>query len=118
VGRVIEITKAAVHSGRPISLEFPVDEQGTYLVTVDTGAAWKSQLSVDQYSGAVVLVQGPQAASVGDHVLGWLFPIHTGQAFGLPGRIVLVILGVIPTSLYMTGWFLWWNRRRVRPPGE
>lgn len=118
VGRVIQIIKTALPSGRPISLEFPVDEQGTYMVTVDTGAVWRSQVSVDQYSGAVVRVQGPQAASAGDHVLGWLFPLHTGQAFGLPGRIVLVVLGVIPTCLYMTGFFLWWNRRRVRHSGR
>lgn len=118
VGRVIAITKAALPSRRPISLEFPVDEQGTYLVTVDTGVVWKSQVSVDQYSGAVVRVQGPQAASVGDHVLAWLFPLHTGQAFGLPGRIALVILGSIPTCLYLTGFFLWWNRRRVRHSGR
>lgn len=114
VGRVIEITKTRLPSGRAISLEFPVDEQGTYIVTVDTGAVWKSQVSVDQYSGAVVRVQGPQAASAGDHVLAWLFPLHTGQAFGLPGRIALVVLGLVPTCLYITGFFLWWNRRRVR----
>ncbi len=113
VGRVIAITKAALPSGRPMTLEFPVDEQGTYMVTVDTGAVWKSQVSVDQYSGAVVRVQGPQAASAGDHVLAWLFPLHTGKAFGLPGRIVLVILGVIPMCLYVTGLFLWWRKRRI-----
>ena len=118
VGRVIEITKTMLPSGRPISLEFPVDEQGTYMVTVDTDVAWKSQVSVDQCSGAVVRVQGPQAASVGDHVLAWLFPLHTGQAFGLPGRTVLVVLGAIPTCLYLTGFFLWWNRRRVRHSGR
>ena len=118
LGRVIEITKTALPSGRPITLEFPVDEQGTYMVTVDTGDVWKSQVSLDQYSGAVVRVQGPHEASLGDYVLGWLFPLHTGQAFGLPGRIVLVILGVIPTCLYMTGFFLWWNRRRARDPRD
>ncbi len=118
VGRVIEIIKTRLPSGRPISLEFPVDEQGMYMVTVDTGVVWKSQVSVEQYSGTVVQLQGPQAASVGDHVLAWLFPLHTGQAFGLPGRIALVILGLVPTCLYMTGFFLWWNRRRTRDPRD
>lgn len=118
LGRVIEIARTALSSGRPISLELPVDEQGTYVVTVDTGTVWKSQVTIEQYSGAVLRVQGPQVASMGDHVLAWLFPLHTGQAFGLPGRIVLVILGVAPTCLYMTGFILWWNRRRVRHSGR
>ncbi len=117
VGRVIETTNTALPYGRPISLEFPIEEQGTYVVMVDTGAVWKSQVSIEQYSGTVVRVQGPQAASIGDHVLGWLFPLHTGQAFGLPGRILMVVIGVLPTCLYITGFIIWWNRRRIRDLG-
>ena len=117
VGRVIEAAQTALPAGRPISLEFPLDGQGTYVVTVDTGLVWNSQVSVEQYSGAVVRVQGPHEASIGDHVLGWLFPLHTGQAFGLPGRILMVVLGVIPTCLYITGFIIWWNRRRLRHSG-
>jgi uncharacterized iron-regulated membrane protein len=74
---------------------------------------WKSQVSIEQYSGAVLRIQGPHEASAGDHVLGWLFPLHTGQAFGLPGRILMVAVGLAPMGLYMTGVILWWNRRRV-----
>lgn len=118
IGRVIEATKTALPSGRPISLEFPMDEQGTYVVTVDTGVVWKSQVSIEQYSGAVLMVQGPHEASIGDHVLGWLFPVHTGQAFGLPGRIFMVVLGFVPTCLYLTGIILWWSRGRIRDPGR
>jgi uncharacterized iron-regulated membrane protein len=113
IGRVIEVTKTALPSGRPISLEFPVDEQGTYVVTVDMGVAWKSQVSIEQYSGAILRIQGQHEASAGDHALGWLFPLHTGQAFGLPGRILMVAVGLAPMGLYMTGVILWWNRRRV-----
>jgi uncharacterized iron-regulated membrane protein len=116
--RAVEIAMAAIPDARPVSIEFPSDEHGVYVVTLDTGVVWKSQVSLDQYSGAVLRVQGPHEASLGDHVLGWLFPLHTGQAFGLPGRLVLVILGVIPTCLYMTGFFLWWNRRRTRDPRD
>lgn len=111
--RAVEISRAALPGSRPESIEFPSDGYGVYVVTLDTDAAWKTQVSIDQYSGAVVRVQGPQTASVGDHVLGWLFPVHTGQVFGLPGRTVLVILGIVPTSLYITGGIIWWNRRRI-----
>mgnify|MGYP003438974590 FL=1 len=88
-----------------------------YLVTLDTDAVWKTQISIEQYSGAVLRVQGPHAASAGDHVLGWLFPLHTGQAFGLPGRILMVVLGLVPACLYVTGCVLWWKRRRTSATG-
>jgi uncharacterized iron-regulated membrane protein len=29
----------------------------------------------------------------GDALLTWIFPLHTGTAFGTPGRIVIVLAG-------------------------
>jgi uncharacterized iron-regulated membrane protein len=113
VQRAVEIATAALPGAQPVSIEFPTDERGVYLVTLDTGAVWKTQVSIEQYSGAVLRIQGPHVASAGDHALGWLFPLHTGQAFGLPGRIVMVVIGVVPMCLYMTGFIIWWNRRRI-----
>lgn len=81
--RAVEIAMAALPGARPVSIEFPADEHGVYLVTLDTDAVWKTQVSIEQYSGAVLRLQGPQAASVGESLIGWLFPLHTGQAFGL-----------------------------------
>lgn len=117
-GTVLHIAMAKVPGARPVSIEFPADEHGVYLMTLDTDAVWKTQVSIEQYSGAVLRIQGPHVASAGDHVLGWLFPLHTGQAFGLPGRILMVVIGVLPTCLYMTGFIIWWNRRRIRDPGR
>jgi uncharacterized iron-regulated membrane protein len=117
VQRAVEIATAALPGARPVSIEFPADARGVYLVTLDTGAVWKTQVSIEQYSGAALRIQGPHAASAGDQVLGWFFPLHTGQAFGLPGRIVMVVIGVVPTCLYLTGLIFWWNRRRRRDPG-
>ena len=110
-GMALEIAMAKLPGARPVSIEFPSDEHGVYLVTLDTDAVWKTQISIEQYSGAVLRVQGPHAASAGDHVLGWLFPLHTGQAFGLPGRILMVVLGLVPACLYITGLILWWWKR-------
>lgn len=112
-GTALDIAMAKVPGARPVSIEFPADEHGVYLMTLDTDAVWKTQVSIEQYSGAVLRIQGPHVASAGDHVLGWLFPLHTGQAFGLPGRVFMVVLGLVPTCLCMTGWVLWWRKRRT-----
>jgi uncharacterized iron-regulated membrane protein len=110
-GTALDIAMRKLPDARPVSIDFPADERGVYLVTLDTGAAWKTQVSIEQYSGAVLRIQGPHVASAGDHVLGWLFPLHTGQAFGLPGRIAMVVLGLVPSCVYVTGVILWWRRR-------
>lgn len=115
--KATELASTALPRARPLSIEFPSDERGVYLVTLDIGSVWKTQVSIEQYSGAVLRMQGPHEASVGDHVLGWLFPLHTGQAFGLPGRILMVVVGLVPTCLYITGFVLWWNRPWVQDLG-
>ena len=112
----MEIATAALPGGRPESIELPSDEHGLYLVTLDTGAVWKTAVSIEQYRGDIVRMLGPHDATVADRFLGWLFPLHTGRALGLPGRILISVLGLLPTVLYVTGLFLWLGRRRRRQP--
>ncbi|HEU4687144.1 MAG TPA: PepSY-associated TM helix domain-containing protein, partial [Vicinamibacterales bacterium] len=42
----------------------------------------------------------------------WQFPLHSGQGFGLPGRIVICAAGLLPLLFAFTGVWLW--RRRVK----
>ena len=57
-------------------------------------------------------VSSPENASAGEVFLRWLFPLHTGHAFGLPGRIAILVLGLMPTVLYITGFIRWRQKRR------
>lgn len=42
----------------------------------------------------------------------WQFPLHSGQGFGLPGRVVICVAGLLPLLFAFTGVWLW--RRRVK----
>lgn len=44
----------------------------------------------------------------------WQFPLHSGQGFGMPGRIIVCFLGFAPTLLAGTGLWLWLRRRGLR----
>ena len=44
----------------------------------------------------------------------WQFPLHSGQGFGLPGRVAICALGLAPLLLAATGLWLWLRRRAVR----
>jgi len=68
---------------------------------------------VDQYRGDTLHVRDPRIMSVGDKFLLWQFPLHNGEAFGLPGRLVILITGLSLPLLYVTGLFIWWRKRRA-----
>jgi uncharacterized iron-regulated membrane protein len=41
-----------------------------------------------------------------------LFPLHTGQIIGLPGRLVSIVSGLFLVTMMVLGACLYWNRRR------
>ena len=69
---------------------------------------------VDQYRGTILHVRDPRTMSVGDRFLLWQFPLHNGEAFDLPGRLVIVLSGLSLPGLYVTGLLIWWRKRRTR----
>ncbi|RWA51149.1 hypothetical protein AU476_25200 [Cupriavidus sp. UYMSc13B] len=46
----------------------------------------RTNVWIDQYSGAVLGIRDPRRNSAADTLLDWLHPLHGGGAFGLPGR--------------------------------
>nr|WP_315479791.1 PepSY-associated TM helix domain-containing protein [uncultured Rhodoferax sp.] len=54
------------------------------------------------------------AGSVADIFLQAQFPLHSGRILGLPGRILISLLGVVVAMLSVTGVYIWWKKRRAR----
>jgi uncharacterized iron-regulated membrane protein len=71
-----------------------------------------TRVSVDARSGGILRVRDPMRASGGDTFLNWLFPLHTGEAFGMAGKIVMSLTGLTPLLFLVTGVAVWLNRRR------
>lgn len=71
-----------------------------------------TRISIDSASGDVLRVIDPMAGRAGDTVLAWMFPLHTGEAFGVFGRVLITLLGVMPLVFFVTGINIWLKRRR------
>jgi uncharacterized iron-regulated membrane protein len=56
----------------------------------------QSQVWLDQYSGTVLGVRDWRNFTAGDTFVAWLFPLHNGEAFGLPGRWIVCMAGFVP----------------------
>ncbi|MEO5955767.1 MAG: PepSY-associated TM helix domain-containing protein [Nitrospiraceae bacterium] len=70
----------------------------------------ESIMWVDQYGG-VLHVREWEAFTPGDKLVAWLFPLHNGEAFGLPGRWIVLVSGFVPIILYGAALRMWWLKR-------
>jgi uncharacterized iron-regulated membrane protein len=74
----------------------------------------RTHLYIDRYSGQILTVYDPKADGWGDTVLNWLVPLHDGKAFGLAGRVMVMVLGLVPSLMFVTGFMRWRQKRTKR----
>jgi uncharacterized iron-regulated membrane protein len=51
-------------------------------------------------------------ASAADKLLRMNYDIHTGAIIGLPGKILAFCASLLCASLPITGFYIWWGRRK------
>lgn len=114
---------AALHArpnppARPIYIAHNAAD-ATYAVALRTigrtpyaglGPDW---IYIDDQTGAVLRADRAGGGLPGDVVLQSMYPLHSGQIAGLPGRIVVCVLGVMVALLSVTGVVVWWHKRRA-----
>lgn len=69
---------------------------------------------IDGADGSVRTRWGTESGGSGDTFNAFMFPLHSGQIFALPGRILICVAGVVTTMLSVTGILIWWKKRKAR----
>lgn len=64
--------------------------------------------------GRVVSDKHEMYGGAGDSFIAWQFPLHSGRALGLAGRILISLTGVVICISIITGILIWWKKRRQR----
>ncbi|CAD6879735.1 PepSY-associated TM helix domain-containing protein [Methylomonas albis] len=90
----------------------PVGELGTYRINLRQRDEINQHhpfttVWVDRWSGQIRDVQNPSKFSTGQTFTTWLWPLHTGEAFGNGGRLLWFFAGLMPTLLYLSGLIHW-----------
>lgn len=75
------------------------------------GNAW---LYYDAFSGRAEGGRIPGEGSAGDLFMQAQFPLHSGRILGVPGRILMSLMGVLVAMLSVTGLIIWVRKRRAR----
>ncbi|WP_390451660.1 PepSY-associated TM helix domain-containing protein [Chryseobacterium sp. Alg-005] len=72
----------------------------------------RNQLVFDKYSGKLLANKPHQKLNNAEKYANANYDIHTGSYFGLFGKIIWFIAGLICTSLPVTGFMIWWGKRK------
>jgi len=74
----------------------------------------RNTLVFDKYSGKLLVDKPHQKLSNAEKYANANYDIHTGSYFGLFGKILWFITGLICTSLPVTGFLVWWGKQKKR----
>ncbi|MEQ1638060.1 MAG: PepSY domain-containing protein [Methylococcales bacterium] len=90
----------------------PVGDTGVYRINFRQGSEINrrhpfSTVWVDHWSGQIKEIRNPEGFSTGETLVAWVWPLHTGEAFGAKGRFVWFLAGLGLFVLYVTGLLLW-----------
>ncbi|GAB2180606.1 PepSY domain-containing protein [Denitratisoma sp. agr-D3] len=100
-------------------IELPKGAQGVYRLRLWQGGEPSYRFPgtlvwVDAWTGRVLATRDPARQGGGDDFFAWQHPLHNGEAFGLPGRLLALLGGLLPTALLVTGYLRWQDRRQAR----
>lgn len=100
-------------------IETPDGETGSFRINLrqpgEPGRRFpKTNIWVDQYSGRILAINAPQQNSAGDSIVTWLHPLHSGEAFDLPGRWLVFLSGLACPLLFITGLIRWLQKCRSK----
>lgn len=104
-------------------IETPNDAQGCFRINLLQAGEVnrrfpKTNVWVDQYSGNILHVHNPFEFTAGDTFIRWLHPLHSGEAFDMPGRLLVLLTGLTCPLLFVTGILRWLQKQRVKRQRE
>ncbi len=114
--------RAAMPAATPAWIEIPGPGAGAYRLRLqqpgDPSRRFPhSFVWVDQYRGSVVARYDSRGFPALSTIEAWLHPLHDGSAGGLALRVAVLLAGLFPLGLFITGLLRWRarNRPKVKP---
>jgi uncharacterized iron-regulated membrane protein len=110
---------AVFPDAKTTSISFPHEPTGVFTVgkkQAGESLSWgTTTIAFDQFSGEIVRVEDSMKPSRAGAILNQFVPIHYGTFAGIYSLILYFFVGLAPTVLLITGFIMWWHRKRVKP---
>lgn len=119
VDAAVAVARARFPAARLAWIETPTGADGVYRINLQQPGEPsrrfpRTNVWVDPYSGAILAVRDPRLEGAGDQTLNWLHAIHSGEAGGLIGRLLVLVSGLATAGLFVTGLVRWRHKAVAR----
>ncbi|MGY2132195.1 PepSY-associated TM helix domain-containing protein [Hymenobacter sp. HD11105] len=108
------IARQQMPTAENISIQLAKDSaEAVRVVMLPTNAPHESandELYLDQYTGQVLGKLAFEDRNLGQRVRRSFKPVHTGSIFGMPSKVIALIVCVLGVTFPITGVILWLNR--------
>jgi uncharacterized iron-regulated membrane protein len=105
----------------PAGYIFYAREYGIYNVSFfrpedghGAGGVGHRALYLDGQDGRVLGARQPWTGTAADIFVQAQFPLHSGRILGVPGRILISLMGLVVAMLSVTGVVVWWKKSQAR----
>ena len=113
---VLALARQQAPDAETYTVQLPKEPTGSIRVAIlRPGAVTENatdDVYLDQYSGRILSSQAYAQRPVGQRIRGLFKPVHTGAIFGLPTKILALVIGLLGATFPITGTIMWWNRTR------
>src|SRR5690606_38723536 len=75
-----------------------------------------SSMIFDESSGGLLHTHDPKDKNLREKMVAANYDIHVGAIFGLPTKIIAFIVSLLCASLPVTGFMIWYGRRKKKKP--
>ena len=130
VDRLWQQTVATHPHAKSIEAHFPETDSAAIAISTnpEAGTYWKAD---HRYYDQRTLKEIPVThqygrfsgnLSMADKIARMNYDVHVGAILGLPGKLIMFLASLIAASLPVTGFLIWWGRRRkqkkAKPAGR
>jgi len=93
-------------------------DQAKYIVSMrgpdDIADSGMTKIYVNATNGELLHIHERSLETAGDTFIAWMFPLHSGKAFGLFGQIVICLSGIVTTLLSVTGYVIYSKKAKTQ----
>lgn len=107
-----------LHNKKSAMINFPRTKEGTYYAEVNFDKRYYRNIhyNIDQYSGEILKYQSyKDNMGSGSALRERNYDLHTGSILGTPTRLIYLLAAIIATSLPITGFIIYLNKKKKKP---